>query len=68
MFRCRDCYDFGVTHDRDQVPSCPKCGTEMELIERMLLRNGKPTEEELDPKELRSKVLSQLEKVELESI
>jgi len=68
VFRCPDCLGFGVTHDRDDVPSCPKCGIEMDLIERMFLKNGKRTERELTPKELRSRVLSQLEKIELEPI
>jgi hypothetical protein len=40
----------------------------MDLIERMFLKNGKRTERELTPKELRSRVLSQLEKIEVEPI
>jgi hypothetical protein len=38
----------------------------MELVERMLLKNGKRTEPELTPRELRTRVLRQLEKLELE--
>lgn len=68
VFRCPDCLDYGVTHDRNQVPSCSKCGTEMKLIEKKLLSKGRRTEERPTPKQLRSRVLSQLEKIELEAI
>jgi nicotinate phosphoribosyltransferase len=66
VFRCPECLDYGVTHHKDDAPSCPKCGTQMELVERMLLKNGKRTEPELTPRELRTRVLRQLEKLELE--
>jgi hypothetical protein len=57
---------ISVTHRKDDAPPCPKCGTQMELVERMLSKNGKRTEPELTPRELRMRVLRQLEKLELE--
>ncbi|MCE5295870.1 MAG: nicotinate phosphoribosyltransferase [Euryarchaeota archaeon] len=63
-FRCEGCFDYAVSLDIDDVPSCPRCGTEMKLIEIKLLDKGRRVSEEESPKAIRDRVISQIERLE----
>jgi nicotinate phosphoribosyltransferase len=63
-FRCEGCFDYAVSLDIDDVPTCPGCGTEMKLIEVKLLDRGRRVSEEESPKAIRDRVISQIERLE----
>jgi nicotinate phosphoribosyltransferase len=65
-FRCESCFQFGVSRTIEDVPVCPHCHREMLLAERKLLVNGKRVCEMPHPKEIRAKVLRQIERLELD--
>lgn len=65
-YRCPECLDFCVLpYGTEEIPLCAPCGTEMKAIEEMLLKSGKRVSEPQSARDLREKVLRQLEKVEL---
>ncbi|MDH7508483.1 MAG: nicotinate phosphoribosyltransferase [Methanomassiliicoccales archaeon] len=66
LFRCDQCLEYEVTASKEEVPRCAKCQGEMRLAEIPILVGGKRVYEERSPKEIRSYVLKQLERVELE--
>lgn len=65
-FRCESCFEFGVSRSEDEIPICPHCQREMGLAEVKLLDKGKRVSPPLHPKEIRSRVLKQIERMELE--
>lgn len=65
VFRCEQCYSFGVSTSSDFVPVCPECQVEMRLAERKLIEGGKRVSEEESARSIRQRVLRQIERLEL---
>jgi nicotinate phosphoribosyltransferase len=64
VWRCQGCLSMLVQRPEKKMPSCPKCGKKMEEILKPLVLGGKPCKlPSVD--EVRSYVLSQLEKISL---
>jgi len=61
-YRCPRCFEMGVSLKPDDKPVCG-CGSEMEMIEKEVLRNGKRVGRERTPSEIRESVLKQLRKI-----
>ena len=64
-FRCEQCYEFGVSRSLDVVPSCPHCHRQMKLAEVKLLEKGKRVCDQPHPREIRLRVMKQIERLEL---
>lgn len=65
VFRCEQCYSFGVSTSPEVVPVCPDCNVEMLLAERKLIEGGKRVSEEESAHSIRQRVLRQIEGLEL---
>jgi nicotinate phosphoribosyltransferase len=64
-FRCENCFEFGVSRSAEEVPVCPHCHREMKLAEVKLLDKGKRVCAQPHPREIRSRVMKQIERMEL---
>ena len=64
-FRCENCFEFGVSRSPDEVPTCPHCHLKMNLAEVKLLDKGVRVCDQLHPREIRAKVMKQIERMEL---
>jgi nicotinate phosphoribosyltransferase len=64
-FRCENCFEFGVSRSPEEVPVCPHCNRKMTLAEVKLLEKGKRVCDQPHPRDIRSKVMKQIERMEL---
>ena len=62
-YRCPACFTMGVALYPDQEKVCD-CGREMEMIERLIMKDGKRTIPEVKPSEIRDYVMEQLKVLE----
>jgi nicotinate phosphoribosyltransferase len=60
--RCPHCFEMGVSLRPDDKLVC-SCGSDMEMIEKEVLRNGKRVGKERAPSEIRETVLEQLREI-----
>jgi hypothetical protein len=55
-----------VSRSAEEVPVCPHCHRDMRLAEVKLLDKGRRVCPQLHPKEIRARVMKQIERMELE--
>lgn len=67
VYRCPKCLIDIVRLTGEEAPKCPKCGGEMDNMLKPLILDGKVVMEFPDPREEREYVLSQLDKLNLDS-
>ena len=65
IYRCPECFEDACALVDDTVLECDGCGEEMTPLLKPLIRNGKIVSDLPDAKEIRNKVLKELEKVEV---
>ena len=65
VWRCEKCLTDVVLPFNKPKPKCPKCGGEMKSMLKPLIKNGKIVMKLPKPKEIRSYVLQQLEKLSI---
>ena len=66
VWRCSKCLTYVLRPYKQHRPQCPKCGGKTTPMLQPLIENGKIVAKLPKPKEIRSYVLEQLEKVQLE--
>ena len=59
-YRCPCCFEMGVALSPTEKVRCERCGVDMEMIEKPVLRNGKRVAPPRAPSEIRESVLEQL--------
>ncbi len=62
-YRCPCCFGMGVSLSPDDRIRCDKCGRDMEMIEKPVLKNGKRVSPARSPSEIRDSVLEQLKTI-----
>jgi len=65
VYRCTNCHHHELVPADSRVDRCPVCSGEVEGLLKPLIRGGKIVAELSKPREIRSYVLEQLDKVEL---
>lgn len=66
VWRCQDCFEYVVTLEDEEKPKCPDCGGRTENALEPLIKNGEIARDIPEPKEIRDKVLEQLESYNLD--
>ena len=62
-YRCPACFTMGVSLQPDGEMVC-ECGRNMEMIEKLIMKDGKRTVPEVKPSEIRDYVMGQLKILE----
>jgi len=62
-YRCPRCFAMGVSLSRDDDVKCQDCGISMEMIEKLVLKDGKRMIPERTPTEIRDSVIEQLKTI-----
>lgn len=65
LWRCKDCFGSVVKLAESDQPQCPDCGGDTEKALEPLIKDGEIVRDLPSPDEIRSKVLEQLEKLDL---
>jgi len=66
VWRCDRCFVDSVKLAAESTPGCPKCGKSMKPMLKELIRDGKITEDLPKVSEIRSYLLKQLEKLNIQ--
>ncbi len=65
VYRCEACFQDQLVPSERKIERCPFCGGEVKALLHPLLRNGKIVQELPKPREIRTYVLQQLNRVEM---
>jgi len=63
VWRCTRCMLDTVQSSKEDAPNCPKCGGETEEMLKPLVKNGKIISEAFKPRDIRRRVLEQLDRL-----